>query len=662
MRKFLAQPFQFPAMRHRKFSQQLLTMAGEFNNNLPSILVGANAAHQFFQHQPVDQSHSTVMLQLQSLRQLSDGHPIAPGETFDGQQSLMLLRCEPGGMGRLFAEMNELPQRIAKCRQRLILHLRKRFVPRHGQYSSGSPMLNKTLNQNSTPGTSWTCSGSSRMHFRFTGPNFLKYSARMLSWLTQAKAIGPFLIVVLGVALALQAQTETRGSTGEDWPRFLGPDGNNISAETGLLERWLTNGPPLIWDKEVGSGYSAPSVQGNRLVLHHRVHDEELVQCFAAATGAPLWRYAYPSHFEDPFGYNNGPRGTPLLSSNRCYTFGAEGKLLCLELTTGKLVWERDTAKDWNVPEPFFGVGSTPLLEGERLIVMVGGQPNSGVVAFDPETGRTLWENVGKNNWNNVPTIGWRAEAPYHWSGIEKIASYSSPVAATVFGRRHVFCLTRQGLVSLNPTNGAIYFSRFFQSPINESVNAMCPVVSDNFVLFSAAYYRIGSVLLAVKSDGKSFDEIWRSPRQSLERDPSTGALVPPVLEVHWNTPVLYHGYLYAFSGRNEPDASFRCVDFKTGKLMWSRDERWQHHGALQPAVYGRGSAILADGKLIVLGEGGKLGLFHPNPERPEEICSWQVPQLHYPCWTAPVLSRKRLYLRNEERLLCFDFSRKVVP
>jgi outer membrane protein assembly factor BamB len=208
----------------------------------------------------------------------------------------------------------------------------------------------------------------------------------------------------------------------------------------------------------------------------------------------------------------------------------------------------------------------------------------------------------------------------------------------------------------LNPTNGAVFFSRWFESQMNESVNAMCPVVQDDLVLISAAYYRIGAVLLRVLGDGKSFEEVWRSPGRAMERD-SNGGLIPPVLEIHWNTPVLHEGYLYAFSGRNEPDATFRCVEFRTGKLMWSRDERWASHSASQPEVYGRGSAILADGRLIVLGEGGKLGLFALNPKEPEEISSWQVPQLHYPCWAAPVLSGKKLYLRSEDRLVCLDLS-----
>jgi outer membrane protein assembly factor BamB len=453
---------------------------------------------------------------------------------------------------------------------------------------------------------------------------------------------------------------------GEDWPQFLGPHANGTSSETGLLEKWPTKGPPLLWEKIVGTGYSAPSVRGNQLILHHRIGDEEIVECFEAGTGKSLWRYAYSCKFVDPYGYNNGPRCTPLLTSNRCYTFGAEGKLLCLDLQTGKPLWQRDTAKDWRVPEAFFGVGSSPILEGDKLIVMVGGQPNSGVAAFAATTGKTVWENVGKTNWQGIITIGWRTEAPYEWTGVEKLASYSTPVVATIHGRRHIFCLMRQGLVSLNPTNGEINFSRWFQSILGDSVNAMNPVVHEDLVLMSAAYLRVGAVLLRVKPDGKSFEEVWRIPRHPSERDPATGTWREPVLEIHWTTPILHEGFVYAFSGRNEPDATFRCVEFKTGKLMWSRDERWEGHPPpgtqAQPPVYGRGSAILADGKLIVLGEGGLLGLFKPNPKQPEEICRFQVPQLSYPCWTAPVLWRKRLYLRSglheDCRLLCFNLAR----
>lgn len=447
---------------------------------------------------------------------------------------------------------------------------------------------------------------------------------------------------------------------GEDWPQFLGARGNNISTETGLLDKWPTNGPPAAWERNIGSGYSAPSVRGELLVLHHRMGSEEVVEAFLAASGKPVWRHAYASRFVDPFGYNNGPRCTPLLTRSLCYTFGAEGKLACLDLKSGKLIWERDTAKDWNVPEAFFGVGSTPILESDRLIVMLGGQPNSGVVALDAATGKTIWENVGKTNWQGVITAGWRREEPYQWTGIEKSTSYASPVAATIHGQRHILCVMRQGLVSVNPTNGEVNFSHWFQSLANDSVNAMGPVVQGDLVLISAAYYRIGAELLRVRPDGKSIEQAWRQPAQIPNSLPAIRATPPQPLEIHWNTPVLHDGFLYAFSGRDEPDAQFNCVEFKTGKRMWSRDEHWQKHppqGSQFP-TYGRGSAILADGKLIALGEGGKLGLFKVNPKQAEEISSFQVPQLGYPCWAAPVLSHKKLYLRSENRLVCYDVGK----
>ena len=443
----------------------------------------------------------------------------------------------------------------------------------------------------------------------------------------------------------------------DDWPRFLGPDGNNISAETNLIDRWPEKGPSILWDKAVGSGYSAPSVRAGLLVVHHRVSEEEIVEALDAATGKTKWEYKYPSRFTDPFGYNNGPRGSPLLTTNRCYTLGAEGKLLCLNLADGKLVWQRDIAKDWRIPEAFFGIGSTPLLEDGKLFVMVGGQPDSGMAALDPETGKTIWESVGKKTWDGVTPVTWRTTRPYTWSGQEMLASYASPTLATIHGQRHLLCFMRQGLVSLNPANGEVNFKRWFQSQVNESVNAMTPVVMDDLILISAAYYRIGAVVLRVNPDGKSFTEIWRSPKDAFARDAS-GGYETPVLELHFDTPVLLDGYLYGFSGRDEPDAAFRCVEMKTGKLMWTRDESWPKHGSRQPAVYGRGSPILADGKLIVLGEGGRLGMFRPNPKQAEEICAWQVPQLKFPCWAGPVLSDRRLFLRSEDRLVCLNFAK----
>lgn len=450
-----------------------------------------------------------------------------------------------------------------------------------------------------------------------------------------------------------------------DWPYFLGPEQTGISAETGLIDSFPQSGPPLLWEKSIGTGYSAPSVLGNRLVIHHRPEkgdDEgkEVIQCLAADTGKELWKYAYDSDFRDPYGYNNGPRCSPLLTEQYCYTFGAQGKLYCLNIKDGTLVWHRDCLQEFDVPPGFFGVGATPILEGSKLIVMVGGKPDSGMVAFDAKTGKTLWHNVGKDVWNGTST-GWERMPVYKWRGNEKISSYSSPLAVTIHGKRHLLCLMRQGLVSLNPEDGSLNFKYWFRSMINDSVNAARPVVIDDKIFLSAAY-QVGSALLQVEPNGNSYKELWRNPTNMM---------------THWSTTIHHDGYLYGFSGRHERGATMRCVRLSDGKVMWETDGAaavidkiqrntltgqflWIDSGKTAPwPLYGRGSAILADNKFIVLGEKGTLAIVKVDPKEFHEVCRTSFPQIKYPAWAAPVLAHKKLYLRSESHLICLDFAKQ---
>ncbi|MEE2942421.1 MAG: PQQ-binding-like beta-propeller repeat protein [Verrucomicrobiota bacterium] len=460
-------------------------------------------------------------------------------------------------------------------------------------------------------------------------------------------------IFILRIIVVFTAVLGLNKGYSADWPQLLGTNADGISSETGLLSIWPKDGPNVLWKKEIGTGYSAPSTRDGRLVLFHRVGNEEIVEALNPKTTTPIWRHAYPTNYRDPFGYNNGPRCTPLLTETHCFTFGAEGVLLCLNVKTGKPIWQRKTADEFQVPEAFFGVGASPVLEGNLLIVMVGGQPNSTVVAFDKNTGSTVWQSAGRDTWQGKPAIGWPGEPLVQWRGYEKLASYATPTLATIHGRRTLFCLTRQGLVSMDPRTGEVNFSRWFRARVNESVNAANPIVAGDRVFCSAAYFGVGSFLLDIGKDGKSFNEVWSTnKRRKVDRR------LKPALEIHWTTPILFDGHLYAFSGRNEPDSLFRCVELSTGKVKWSRDERWRAYSTKQPNVYGRGSAVLADGKLFVLGEGGLLGLFEATPSKPVELGRHQVPELKYPCWTAPVLSDKRMIVRSEDYLICFELAK----
>jgi outer membrane protein assembly factor BamB len=433
---------------------------------------------------------------------------------------------------------------------------------------------------------------------------------------------------------------------GDDWPAFLGPHGSGISAETGLLAEWPAGGPAVLWKKRVGEGYAAPAVLGDRLVFFHREGDEEVVECLAVKTGTTLWRHTDPTDFLDPYGYNGGPRAAPVLTTDRCLTFGAEGRLTCLDLVTGKLHWQRETGREFAVPPAFFGAGSTPLIDGDQVIVMVGGHPRSGVVAFDLATGKTRWQSIGFDDFPAAPGRIQRDRPP------EKLASYASPAVATIHGEQHLLCFMRPGLVSLDPATGRKRFAFWFRSPLHDSVNAAQPVVIGNRIFLSAAY-DTGAAMLEVAPDGSSATVAWQDEL---------------AMQNHWSTTISRNDVLYGFSGRHEQGSDFRCVRARDGAVVW-RIPANESPTSREP-FYGRGSAIFADGRFIVLGERGTLALVEATPERFREISRATFPELDHPCWTAPVLADRRLFItgcravagasrrdREEYHLICLDLA-----
>ncbi len=457
------------------------------------------------------------------------------------------------------------------------------------------------------------------------------------------------LIMLIGSAEGLQA---------EDWPWFLGPRHTGESSETQLNLDWTKAEPPTAWKQPVGTGYSAPSVLGERLVVHHRMGEEEIISCRSVNNGSEIWKYAYPSTFQDPYGYNNGPRCSPVLTTDRCYALGAEGMLVCVTMADGKLVWEKDLRKEFSLPEWFFGVGCSPILDGNRLIVLVGGQPNSGVVAFDIADGKVLWQAVGKDTWDGTQTDEGET---YKWLGDEMVVSYSSPVIAEIHGKRHLLCLMRQGLVSLDPENGDQNFSYWFRARVHESVNAARPLVIDDQIFLSAAY-QVGSALLKVGEDGKSYTEVWRDKKN---------------LQTHWSTPIYVDGCIYGFTGRHENEGELRCIQLSDGKVLWSstgfngdlselaRDRTTGNiveakTGKVIPyPFFGRGSKIKAGNKFIVLGERGTIAVVDVDKEKFVERGRFFLSEIDYPAWAAPVLSNGQMYLRSEKWLVRIDLTVK---
>ena len=456
-------------------------------------------------------------------------------------------------------------------------------------------------------------------------------------------------------AATVEAGTPERD--GSDWPQFLGPDRDGTTPEPLRHADWSAHPPKEAWSRPTGTGYAAPAVLGNRLIVFHRVGDEEITECVRADTGELVWKTAAPSDFSDPYGYNNGPRCAPLLTDGLCVTFGAEGRLRVSDLATGGLKWERPTGEEFDVPRAFFGVGATPVAEDGLLFVPVGGQPDAGLVAMDLRTGETFWEAVGLRTWNGAETDD-RRQPAYNWTGDEMVVSYSSPVLATIHGKRHLLLLARQGLVSVDPKTGEENFHYWFRSTTHESVNAACPVVHEDTILLSAPY-GVGSALLRVAEDGEAVEELWRVRRGGLE--------------AHWGTPVYRDGHYYGFSGRNESGATLMCVDAQNGSVVWQtsgfegdpsdlgrESDGWvdRRTGETIPfPFFGRGSLSLCGDRFVAIGERGTLAAFEASPEGYRETGRVAAPGLSYPSWPAPVYSRGRLFLRDEDTLLALDLK-----
>jgi len=444
-------------------------------------------------------------------------------------------------------------------------------------------------------------------------------SHRLLSALSVV-VMATCLVPVAAAGEILSLWTRTRG---DDWPGFLGPNRDGRSAETGIRTDWSA-GLPMLWQREVGEGYSAPAISRGRLFMFDRHEDRARLTCLNAESGAEIWQRSYPTIYEDYYDYSNGPRASPLVDGDRVYSFGVEGRLRCHRVSDGELLWDVDTSARFGVIQNFFGVGSTPAIEGDLLIAQIGGSPpgapkihsgevrpnGSAVVAFDKMTGEVRYQ-VG-----------------------DELASYSAVKLATIAGRRWGFVFTRGGLLAFEPSTGRIDFSFPWRARILESVNASTPVVVGNRVL-SSETYGPGTAVLAVRPGG--YEVIWEDGGR---RDGS--------FSCHWNTPVHEDGVVYGSSGRHSGNAELRAVELETGTVLWS-----------EPRLQ-RSSLLSVDGHFIVLSEDGTLRLllqdrerYHPVGELVLEADGRRL--LEPPAWNAPVLSHGILFVQGKGRLVALE-------
>ena len=423
------------------------------------------------------------------------------------------------------------------------------------------------------------------------------------SQITSPGGARPSLPAILSLLLALNFSARAAS----DWPQLLGPTRDGVYAGADLSATWPAEGPRVLWQKKVGQGFSGPAVAGGKLILFHRLGDKETVEALNAADGKGLWSLDYPTAYRDDFGFDEGPRATPAIADNKVYTYGAEGALHCVDLATGKKLWNVDARSQFQVPKGFFGIACSPLVEGNAVLVIIGSKNQAGIVAFDRTNGKILWKATSDE------------------------ASYASPVAATIRGRREALCLTRSELVALDPATGKVLFQYPFAPPIHSSVSAATPLVIGDSIFLSASY-NTGAALLRLDEDGPK--KVWAGD---------------DILSNHYATSVHHGGFLYGIHGRTdpgiEPAASLRCVELKTGKLKWE-----------EPA-FGAATLTLAGDQLLILTERGELIRAQASPSGFKSTSRAQV--LSSQVRAYPAVAGGRFYARSKDKLVCLDLAWK---
>jgi outer membrane protein assembly factor BamB len=395
----------------------------------------------------------------------------------------------------------------------------------------------------------------------------------------------------------------TFGVQASDWPQFLGPGRNGVY--DGKIGIWGKEGPAVLWRKTVGQGFAGPVVSNGKLILFHRVENTEVVECLDAANGKTFWTNAYPTAYRDDFGFDEGPRGTPAIADNHVYTFGAEGVLSCFELNSGKSVWTINTKRSFGAAKGFFGAACSPLVEGNAVLMIIGGKDGAGIVAFDKDTGKVLWKAT------------------------DDAASYSSPIATTFGGKRTALLLTRSELIGADPKSGNIFFRFPFEPPIHSSVSAATPVVVDDYIFLSASY-NTGSVLLKANPNTWQIQKAWAGE---------------DILSSHYATAVYRDGFLYGLDGRTDPGLeppTLRCVEFKTGKVKWKKD-------------LAAASITLVGNGLLILTEQGELVRAPASPDAFNPLARAQI--LSSQVRAHPALADGKLYARSKNMLVCVDLG-----
>jgi outer membrane protein assembly factor BamB len=408
----------------------------------------------------------------------------------------------------------------------------------------------------------------------------------------------------------------------DDWPQWRGAGRDGVWSEEGVIDRFETPQIDLKWSVPIGSGYTGPTVAAGRVYVMDRATEPmqiERVLCFDWQTGESLWSHAYECIYAN-IGYQAGPRASVTIEDGRAVSIGAMGHLFCFDAATGEVLWNRDLNNEYAIRMPKWGIASAPLIEGNLVIVHIGGE-DACLVAFEKTTGQQRWQALPDD------------------------ASYSAPIVVDQAGQRVLVCYTGDRIVGLDPATGKLHWSFPFaweRWPIAIST----PVIDRDRLLLSDAHK--GSLLLRLKQDRLDVEQVWHRRREN----------VPDRAALHClnSTPQIDGAYIYGADSRGV----LRCLRLETGEQVW------EDRTAVPEDQFATIHLVRQSDRTWLFNERGELIIARLTPQGFQELSRAKLIDTTADqnrqrrggvTWSHPAFAYRHVFARNDRELVCADLS-----
>jgi outer membrane protein assembly factor BamB len=435
----------------------------------------------------------------------------------------------------------------------------------------------------------------------------------------------PFFVVFLVAA--------TVGLGADDWPEWRGKGRLGVWLEDGIIDRIPSGGLPVSWRAPINAGYAGPAVANGRVFVtdSRRVKANQAIERAVALderTGKILWTKEWQTNYSGlQLVYAIGPRATPTVDGDRVYMLGAMGNLFAFDAASGRVLWEKDYVKDFNASVPAWGMSGAPLVDGELLICLAGGEPDAKVIALNKHTGAEVWRSLSSDT----------------------EPGYNQPIIIDAGGVRQLVLFHPKGISALDPATGRVFWE--FDHTVQMGIVVATPVRSGPYLFITSQYG--GARMLRLDAAKPAATLVWSGPG---EQDAGMTHDTPNTLNSVIGTPVVDGGYVYGLDN----DGQLRCLEAATGKLMWKTDALLKEH-----AMYGTAFFVRHNDRYFINNDRGELVIARLSPKGFEELGRTQLVEPTHPyvrrrqlanvLWSHAAYANRHIVIRNDKEIVRFS-------